>query len=113
GGRILLADYASPGHVLIINHRGRILWRYGPASGPASLDHPSLAMALPNGNIAVNDDFRQRVIVIDPRRNRIVWQYGRTDQSGTGPDRVNTPDGMDFIPAGPDGRPDFAAVVHP
>ena len=51
--------------------------------------------------------------MIDPRRHRIVWQYGHTDQSGTGPDHLNTPDGMDFIPAGPDGRPDFAAVVHP
>ena len=113
GGRILLADYASPGHVLIINRRGRILWRYGPAAGAGRMDHPSLAMALPNGNIAVNDDFRHRVIVIDPRTKRIVWQYGRTDVPGTGPNRLNTPDGMDFVPAGADGRPDFAAVVHP
>jgi hypothetical protein len=113
GGRILLADYASRGRVIIIDHRGRILWSYGPASGPGRLDHPSLAMALPNGNIAVNDDFRQRVVVIDPRRHKIVWQYGHTDMSGTGPNFLHTPDGMDFIPAGPDGRPDYAAVVHP
>ena len=113
GGRILLADYANPGHVLIINHRGRVLWRYGPDAGRGRMDHPSLAMPLPNGDIAVNDDFRHRVIVIDPRTKRIVWQYGRTDVPGTGPNRLNTPDGMDFVPAGPDGRPDFAAVVHP
>jgi hypothetical protein len=113
GGRILLADYASPGHVLIMNRHGRVLWRYGPAHGAGRMDHPSLAMALPNGDIAVNDDFRQRVIVIDPRKNRIVWQYGHTDQPGTAAGYLNTPDGMDFIPAGPDGQPDYAAVVHP
>jgi hypothetical protein len=112
-GRILLADYSSPGQVVIIDHGGRVLWRYGPSQGPGHLDHPSLAMALPNGDIAVNDDYRQRVVIIDPRQNRIVWQYGHTDVTGTAPNYLNTPDGMDFIPAAPNGAPDYAAVVHP
>lgn len=113
GGRILLADYSSPGHLLIVNHRGRVLWSYGPSAGPGRLDHPSLAMALPNGNIAVNDDYRDRVVVIDPRTNSIVWQYGHTDIPGMGTGYLHIPDGMDFIPAGPKGLPDYAAVVHP
>jgi len=113
GGRILLADYASPGHILIIDRHGKVLWRYGPTRGYGRLDHPSLAMGLPNGDIAVNDDYRDRVIVIDPRTNRIVWQYGHTDQPGTGYDYLDIPDGMDFIPAAPNGGPDYAAVVHP
>jgi hypothetical protein len=113
GGRILLADYASPGHLLIIDHAGKVLWRYGPTQGYGRLDHPSLAMGLPNGNIAVNDDYRHRVLVIDPRTNRIVWKYGHTDTAGSAPGFLNTPDGMDFVPAGPRGGPDYAAVVHP
>jgi PQQ-like domain len=113
GGRILLADYASPGHILIIDHSGRVLWRYGPSQGYGRMDHPSLAMALPNGDIAVNDDYRDRVIVIDPRTSRIVWQYGHTDQPGTAPGYLSIPDGMDFVPVGPHGGPDYAAVVHP
>jgi hypothetical protein len=113
GGRILLADYANPGHVLILNHHGKVLWRYGPSQGYGRMDHPSLAMPLPNGDIAVNDDYRHRVIVIDPRKHRIVWQYGHTDQPGTAPGYLNTPDGMDFVPAGPRGGPDYAAVIHP
>jgi hypothetical protein len=113
GGRILLADYSNPGHLLIVNHHGRVLWRYGPSAGSGRLDHPSLAMALPNGNIVVNDDYRDRVVVINPRANRIVWQYGHTDMPGTGAGYLHTPDGMDFIPAGPKGLPDYAAVVHP
>ena len=113
GGRILLADYASPGHVLIVNRHGHVLWRYGPSSGHGMLDHPSLAMALPNGDIVVNDDFRDRVVEIDPRTKRIVWQYGHTDKPGTAPGYLHIPDGMDFVPAGPNGGPDYAAVVHP
>jgi hypothetical protein len=113
GGRILLSDYANPGAVLIIDDQGRLLWRYRPLSGHGRLDHPSLAMALPNGNIAVNDDYRARVVVIDPRQNRIVWQYGHTDMPGTAPGYLNIPDGMDFVPFGPRGGPDYAAVVHP
>jgi hypothetical protein len=113
GGRILLADYASPGHILIVNRHGRVLWRYGPSSGHGMLDHPSLAMALPNGDIAVNDDYRDRVLVIDPRSKRIVWQYGHTDRPGTAPGYLRVPDGMDLVPIGPNGGPDYAAVVHP
>jgi hypothetical protein len=113
GGRILLADYANPGHVLILSRHGRVLWRYGPAQGYGRLDHPSLAMGLPNGDIAVNDDYRDRVIVIDPHSKRIVWQYGHTGRPGRAAGFLNTPDGMDFIPAGPHGGPDYAAVVHP
>jgi hypothetical protein len=70
-------------------------------------------MALPNGDIAVNDDFRDRVIVINPRTHRIVWQYGHTDIPGTAPGFLDIPDGMDFIPAAPDGAPAYGAVVHP
>jgi hypothetical protein len=97
-GRILLADYSSPGHVLIMRKDGTVLWRYGPASGPGALDHPSLALMLPNGLIAVNDDYRHRVILIDRRTKRIVWQYGVTDRAAAGRGLLNTPDGMDFLP---------------
>lgn len=113
GGRVLLADYSSPGAVLIIDRRGKVLWRYAPRSGAAALDHPSLAMMLPNGNIAVNDDYRDRVVVIDPHTDRIVWQYGRTGVPGRGPGLLDTPDGLDFVPLGPGNTPLWAAVHHP
>jgi hypothetical protein len=113
GGRILLADYASPGAAMIIDRRGKILWRYGPPRGEAALDHPSLALMLPNGDIAVNDDYKDRVVIIDPRRNRIVWQYGHAGLPGRGADRLNTPDGLDFVPLGAGNVPLWAAVHHP
>jgi len=113
GGRILLADYAKPGAALIIGRRGKVLWRYRPSSGLGALNHPSLALMLPNGNIAVNDDFNDRVVVIDPHTNRIVWQYGHAGVAGRGADFLNTPDGLDFVPLGAGGVPLWNAVHHP
>jgi hypothetical protein len=113
GARILVADYSDPGQIVIMNRFGRLLWRYGPAAGPGALDHPSLALPLPNGNIAVNDDYRDRVVVIDPRSNRIVWQYGHTDLASTKRGFLNTPDGLDFVPLDAHGRPLWSAVRHP
>ena len=98
GGRILLADYARPGHALIMTTHGRVIWRYGPDSGPGMLDHPSLALRLRAGLIAVNDDFRHRVVLISVARHRIVWQYGHTGVKGARPGYLNTPDGMDLLP---------------
>ena len=71
------------------------------------LEHPSLAERLPNGLIAVNDDYRHRVIMIDPTTNAIVWQYGQTDQPGTGSNQLNTPDGFDLL------LPDNTTPLHP
>jgi hypothetical protein len=102
----LVSDYARPGGILEFTREGRIVWTYRPTSGDGMLDHPSLAERLPNGLIAVNDDYRHRVAFIDPATDTIVWQYGRTDQPGTGPDQLNTPDGFDLL------LPDGSTPTH-
>ena len=51
--------------------------------------------------------FRRRMFNIES------LTVGHTDQPGTAPGYLDTPDGMDFVPAAPDGQPDYAAVVHP
>jgi hypothetical protein len=111
GGRILLADYAKPGAVLIMDHAH--VWRYAPTSGPGELDHPSLAIMLPNGMIAVNDDFNDRVVIINPKTKRIVWQYGHLGKPGRGTNYLRTPDGMDYIPLGVGEKPLWQLVHHP
>jgi N-acetylneuraminic acid mutarotase len=91
-GRYLTVDYSAAGQVVEFSAAGRRLWRFG------GLDHPSLGLPLPNGDILVNDDFNDRVIVIDPVTSRIVWQYGHKGVPGTAPGYLNDPDGVDLTP---------------
>jgi DNA-binding beta-propeller fold protein YncE len=99
-GRYLTADYSDPGQVVEFSSRGRLLWRFG------GLNHPSLALPLPNGDILVNDDYNDRVIVIDPATHRIVWQYGHTGVPGSAPGYLHEPDGVDLAP------PDSMLITH-
>jgi hypothetical protein len=62
------------------------------------LNHPSLALRLPNGDILLNDDLNDRVIVIDPRTNAVVWQYGHTGVRGVVAGYLNIPDDVDLVP---------------
>ncbi len=96
----LVADYSDPGGIYEFTRQGKIVWSYHPESGNARLNHPSLAERLPSGDIAVNDDYRQRVVIIDPRTNKIVWQYGVTGHAGRGPDHLHIPDGFDLLSPG-------------
>jgi hypothetical protein len=101
GGRVLVAAFQTPGVVDILSRTGRVIWSYGPTSGPGMLEQPSLAVRWPNGMIAVTDDWHHRVVVIDPRTKRIVWQYGHLGVPGTAPGYLRKPDGLDLLPAVP------------
>ena len=97
-GDVLVAGFNTPGRIDILTPKGRVVWTYGPAAGPGSLDRPSLAVPLPNGMIAATDDWHHRVVVIDRSSKRIVWQYGRYDAPGNGPDHLSKPDGLALLP---------------
>jgi DNA-binding beta-propeller fold protein YncE len=98
-GNVLVAGYNAPGRVDIIDPRTRrIVWTYGPSSGPGSLNEPSLALPLPNGTIAVTDDWNHRVVLIDRATRRIVWQYGHDGSAGSAQGYLNKPDGLDLLP---------------
>jgi len=105
----LMTDYNPPGtgKVLEFTRSGSTPWVYDPPAGDAALKKPSLAERLPNGLIMVNDDYRNRVVVIDPVTDSIVWQYGITDQSGTVPGMLSIPDGFDNLLA------DGTTPTHP
>lgn len=98
-GNVIVADYSTIGAVVAVTPRGHLVWRYAPTSGNGRLNHPSLAVPMPDGTVVVNDDFRARIVVIDPTTMRIVWQYGRTGVPGNGPNRLSVPDGVDPLPA--------------
>ena len=95
----LMTDYDPPaeGRVLEFTRQGQVPWIYDAKAGDAALKKPSLAERLPDGLIMVNDDYRNRVVVIDPATDSIVWQYGITDVSGTTPGMLSIPDGFDNL----------------
>ena len=105
--RYLVADYATPGGIYEFNRAGKILWSYHPSSGNGMLNHPSLAERLPGGLIAANDDYRDRVVIIDPKTRKVVWQYGHTGSPGRGPDHLHIPDGFDLL------APNGVTPTHP
>jgi len=96
-GVFLTADFSTPGQIVEFDGSGRLLWRYDPPA-PDAMNRPSLALPLPNGDILCNDDYNDRVIVVDPRTNRIVWQYGHTGVPGGAPGYLDDPDGVDLAP---------------
>ncbi len=103
----LIADYSRPGGLYEFTREGRIVFSYSFPSGEAMLDHPSLAERLPNGLLCLNDDYRHRVVIIDPATKKIVWQYGQTDVPGTAPGLLNIPDGFDLL------APNNTTPTHP
>ena len=96
-GVFLSVDYTDPGAIETFTTAGRLLWRYEP-TGADALNQPSLALPLPNGDVLANDDKNQRVIVVDPHTDRIVWQYGHTHETGSRPGYLSNPDGVDLAP---------------
>jgi DNA-binding beta-propeller fold protein YncE len=96
-GLFLSVDYTEPGAIETFTNTGELSWRYEP-TGAAALDQPSLAVPLPNGDILANDDKNDRVIVVDPHTNKIVWQYGHTHVSGSHEGFLSNPDGVDLAP---------------
>ncbi len=98
-GNVVVAGFTNPGAVVCVTTTGTLLWRYAPTSGPGRLDHPSLAMPLGNGLVSINDDDRNRLVVIDTRTLKIVWQYGVTDRAGGALGYLSDPDGHEPVPA--------------
>lgn len=96
-GVYLTVDYSQPGQIETFDSAGRQLWRYRP-TGVAALNKPSLALPLPGGDVIATDDANNRVIVVDPHTDRIVWQYGVTGVAGSSAGMLNGVDGLDLAP---------------
>jgi len=66
---------------------------------------------LRSGLVCVNDDYRHRVVLIDPKTKTIVSQCGVDDEAGTAPGLLNTHDGLDL--GAPDGTTAYPGVDSP
>jgi DNA-binding beta-propeller fold protein YncE len=98
---IIVTDRTRPGKIVELNAAtGATVWTYAPVSGAGELDRPALARVLPGGDVLVADSGNDRVIVIDPKTNAIVWQYGHTHLPGSAPGYLHTPGSVTLVPIG-------------
>ena len=106
-GLYLCADYEDPGGIVEFTRSGQIVYQYRVASGLGQLNQPSLVELLPSGVFMANDDYRDRMIAIDPTTQATVWDYGVPDVPGTAPGYLDTPDGFDIL------NSDGSTPTHP
>lgn len=98
-GIYITAAYTNPGAVVEFNRYGSTIWRYVPQDANGVLNQPSLCEVIPTNNFVIcNDDYNDRIIIINPKTNQIVWQYGHRGIAGTGPGYLSKPDGLDLAP---------------
>jgi len=95
-GDLVAVDHTHPGAVEIFTDTGKVLWTYR-ARGAGELRDPAIAYVLPNGDVLVSDEYNDRVIVIDRKTQKIVWQYGRTGVPGGGTGYLDVPVGLDLV----------------
>jgi hypothetical protein len=99
-GKLIVTSHSYIGAVEELSTTGAVLWRYGPASGPGRLRDPSLSQGLPNGDVLVCDSGNDRIVVLDPQTNAIVWQYGHTGVAGSRPGYLDSPDSAVLLSSG-------------
>jgi outer membrane protein assembly factor BamB len=103
-GKLIVTDRTHPGTVEELSAAtgsgtaGKVIWTYSPKSGAGELKDPTLAVVLADGDVLVADSLNDRVIVIDPKTNKIVWQYGHTATPGSAAGYLHTPESVDLLP---------------
>jgi hypothetical protein len=98
-GKLIATSRSHPGVVEEFDTSGKVSWSYGPPSGVGELNRPTLAQVLPDGNVLVADSGNDRVVVIDPQTDTIIWQYGHYGRPGRGPGYLHTPDTAVLVPS--------------
>ena len=88
-GNLIVTDGQGQKVVKIDRATKKILWEYGhrekPGNAPSYLHAPDLAFQTKEGGILINDGNNRRVIIVDPKTNQIVWQYGHNMAMGSKP----------------------------
>lgn len=95
--------------VFFVDERGRIFWQYGQAgvtgadanqlNTPVQALFTSSFMGHVGFYVLIADQGNQRIIVVDWKRN-IVWQYGTTGVTGSGPNQLNSPNSGEILENG-------------
>lgn len=102
-GTLLIADRAN-NRLLEVNAAKQIVWTFprpGDLRPGQTFLGPDDAFFTPGGRtIITNQEEAQTLGLIDYRGHRLIWRYGHLGVRGSAPGYLNTPDGVDFHPAG-------------
>jgi hypothetical protein len=96
--------------IFLVDHAGAIVWQYSQAgvsgSGPNQLNTPVQATFVsdfpghPGFGVLVSDQANERIILVSVAHGDIVWQYGTTGVSGTGPNQLSNPNSAELLENG-------------
>ncbi|MDQ2742392.1 MAG: hypothetical protein M3Z66_08870 [Chloroflexota bacterium] len=73
---IMIVDQGNNRVIVVDRFRRRIVWSYGPTSGPGALNNPNSAELLPNNDVLIADENNSRVLQITPA-GKIVGMYSK------------------------------------
>jgi len=95
--------------VIVVDPHGDIVWQYGQAgvagAGPDQLNTPVQALFLVSfpghygAHVLIADQANQRIILVNLRK-QVVWQYGTTCVSGSGPNQLDNPNSAELLANG-------------
>jgi outer membrane protein assembly factor BamB len=95
GNKLLVADRGSD-RLLLLDDRGRVVWRYpsrGRAAPHGGFYFPDDAFFVHHGHaILSNQEDNDTLVELAYPSGRIIWRYGHPRTAGTAPGYLDTPD---------------------
>ncbi|HSX24650.1 MAG TPA: PQQ-binding-like beta-propeller repeat protein [Candidatus Andersenbacteria bacterium] len=61
--------------VFEVNKDGQVLWKLHQLADGTTLNYPTDAVRLGNGNVIISEGGRRRIIEVNPNTGEIVWQF--------------------------------------
>jgi outer membrane protein assembly factor BamB len=102
-GYVLIADRDN-GRLILVSPGKRIVWRFprpGDLLPGQTFGDPDDAFWTPGyRGISVNEEFNDQIALVAPRRQRLVWTYGRAGVAGAGAGELSNPDDAYQLPNG-------------
>ena len=103
GSEPLCPSGCADNRVMLVDHRGKIVWQYGhfgvTGSGHDQLNTPVQATWSPDHTVFITDQVNERVIEVSLDK-KILWQYGTTGVAGNGPNQLNNPNSVELLDNG-------------
>ena len=63
--------------VFEVNENGQILWTLHQLKDGSTLNYPTDAIKLGNGNVVISEGGKRRIIEVNPQTGEVVWQYDK------------------------------------